>query len=136
MKMRLVLSLILLLGLVLPMMAAETAATTKVKKKKKGEVVHMVAFKFKESTTKDQIKKVETDFKALKKKVPQIVSYDWGLNHSPENLNKGFTHGFLLTFKDKADRDAYLIHPDHKAFGAFVGPLVADVFVLDFTATK
>jgi hypothetical protein len=39
-----------------------------------------------------------------------------------------------LTFKTAADRDAYLVHPDHKAFGSLVGPVLADVFVIDFWA--
>jgi len=41
---------------------------------------------------------------------------------------------FFLTFRSEKDRDDYLVHPDHKAFGALVGPLVADVFVVDFWA--
>ena len=58
------------------------------------------------------------------------------MNNSPENLNKGCTHGFILTFKNETDRDAYLIHPDHKEFGKLVGPLLAEVFVIDFYAQK
>jgi len=61
---------------------------------------------------------------------------EWGTNNSPENLNKGFTHGFVLTFKTEKDRDAYLVHPDHKAFGKLVGGVLADVFVLDFLAKE
>ena len=30
----------------------------------------------------------------------------------------------------------YLVHPDHKAFGKLVGPLLDDVFVVDFWAKK
>ena len=100
--------------------------------KKKSMLRHVVAFKFKESATAAQIKKVEDAFRDLKKTIPQIVSYEWGINNSPENLNKGFTHGFILGFKSEADRSAYLPHPDHKAFGKLLGPLLADVFVIDF----
>ncbi len=93
---------------------------------------HMVGFKFKSTTTEKEIKQVEDAFRDLKKKIPQVVSYEWGINMSPENLNKGCTHGFILTFKSEMDRDTYLNHPDHKAFGAMVRPLLDDVFVLDF----
>ena len=51
---------------------------------------------------------------------------------SGEGLNQGCTHGFILTFHSEKDRDAYLEHPDHKAFGALVKPLIAEVFVIDF----
>ena len=30
------------------------------------------------------------------------------------------------------DRDAYLPHPEHKAFGKVLGPVMDDVFVIDF----
>lgn len=97
---------------------------------------HVVAFKFKETATPEQIKEVENAFRGLKKKIPQIAGYEWGINNSPENLNKGFTHGFILTFKTEKDRETYLPHPDHKAFGKMLGPLLADVFVIDFWAQE
>jgi hypothetical protein len=102
------------------------------KSNQRGNLVHMVSFKFKESVTKDDIKKVETAFAGLQKKIPQILSYETGTNNSPEGLDKGFTHGFVLTFHSGQDRDDYLIHPHHKDFGKLVGPLLEDVFVLDF----
>jgi len=70
----------------------------------------------------------------LKGKIPGIVSFEYGLNNSPENLNKGFTHVYLLTFKDAAARDAYLPHPEHKSFGALLGKLniLEEPFVIDF----
>ena len=105
---------------------------------KSGErkLFHVVSFKFKESATPQQVKEVENAFQALKSKIPQIQSLDWGTNNSPEKLNKGFTHGFVLTFNSEKDRDAYLVHPDHKAFGKIVGPVLADVFVIDFWTQK
>jgi len=76
----------------------------------------------------------ETAFRALKSKIPQIAALEAGTNNSPENLNKGCTHGWILTFTSEKDRDAYLVHPDHQEFGKLVRPLVADVFVIDFWA--
>lgn len=101
---------------------------------KKGVLRHVVSFKFKDTTSKDDIRKVEDAFRALKAKIPQIAALEAGLNNSPENLNKGCTHGWILSFKSEKDRDEYLVHPDHKEFGKLVGPLVADVFVIDFWA--
>ncbi len=127
---------IILMAIILGALAINgiAADATGAKKPRTGAVKHMVAFKFKETASKEDIKKVETEFKALKKKITEIRAFSWGLNNSPENLNKGHTHGFLLTFDTEANRDAYLVHPDHKEFGKLVGPLLADVFVLDFTA--
>jgi len=102
----------------------------------KSSLRHVVAFKFKETVTKEQIKQVEDAFRDLKKKISEISEFEWGINNSPEKHDKGFTHGFILTFKSEKDRDAYLPHPAHKEFGKLVGPLLADVFVIDFWAQK
>jgi len=99
---------------------------------KKGKLLHVVSFKFKETASKEQIKQVEDAFRDLKKKIKEIKDYKWGTNVSPEKHDKGFTHGFILTFDNEKDRDAYLVHPDHKAFGKIVGPVLGDVFVIDF----
>ena len=93
---------------------------------------HVVLFKFKDSATPADIKKVEEAFSALPTKIPQIRDYEFGINNSPEGLDKGFTHCFLLTFHSEEDRAVYLPHPDHKAFGAILGPHLEDVHVIDY----
>lgn len=95
---------------------------------------HVVLFKFKDASTAEDIKKVETAFGSLPSKISQIKGYEWGTNNSPENHNEGFTHSFVLTFTSEADRDAYLIHPDHKAFGKVLGPHLDKVLVIDYWA--
>lgn len=97
---------------------------------------HVVAFKFKDGTRPEQIAKVEVAFKELAKKVPGITGFEYGVNNSPEGKNKGCTHCFILSFNSEKDRDGYLPHPAHKEFGKLVGPLLADVFVLDFWAKE
>jgi hypothetical protein len=93
---------------------------------------HVVAISFKPEAKPEQIKAVETAFGQLKTKIPGITSLNWGTNVSPEQKNKGFTHCFVLTFATEKDRDAYLPHPEHKAFGKLLGPIVGDVLVIDF----
>ena len=95
---------------------------------------HVVSLKFKPAATPEQIKAVEDAFRALKQKIPEIVTLEWGTNVSKEKHDKGFTHCFVLSFKNEKDRDAYLVHPDHKAFGKVLGPVMEDVFVIDFLA--
>jgi opacity protein-like surface antigen len=118
-----------ILALISPALAADKAA-----KERKGRLQHVVAFKFKEDASRSRIEEVEKAFAELPGKIKVIQHFEWGTNVSPEKLDKGFTHGFILTFKTAADRDAYLVHPDHKAFGNLVGPVLADVFVIDFWA--
>jgi hypothetical protein len=97
---------------------------------------HVVSFKFKSSASAYDIKKVETAFRDLKTKIPQIVSYEWGTNVSKENHDKGYTHCFILSFKSEKDRDTYIGHADHKAFGKLLHPFLDEVFVIDFWAKE
>jgi len=113
-----------------------TAAVAADKPAKATKLMHVVSFKFKASAQPAQVDEVVAAFRALKKKIPQIKSFEWGTNVSPEKHDKGFTHGFILSFKSAADRDAYLVHPDHQAFGKLVGPVLDDVFVIDYWAQK
>jgi len=95
---------------------------------------HVVCFKFKSSAPAADVKKVEEAFQALKKTIPQIAALEWGTNVSKEQHDKGFTHCFIVTFKSEKDRDTYISHPEHKAFGGIVGPVLDQVFVIDFWA--
>ena len=93
---------------------------------------HVVSLKFKPDASREEIAAVEKAFKELKDKIPAIHGLTWGTNNSPEKHDKGFTHCFVLTFESEKARAEYLPHPDHKAFGKLLGPVLADVFVLDF----
>jgi hypothetical protein len=104
----------------------------KMTKSKDSVLRHVVLFKFKDNTKEEDIKKVEDAFHALPSKIKEIKGYEWGINNSPEGLDKGFTHCFFLTFDSEEDRAIYLPHPDHKAFGSVLGPHLDDVLVLDY----
>lgn len=93
---------------------------------------HVVLFGFKEDASAEDVKKVEEAFAALPGKIDVIKGYEWGVNISPENLDQGHTHCFFLTFADEKDRDAYLVHPAHKEFGAILRPYLEKVTVVDY----
>ncbi len=93
---------------------------------------HVVLFKFKDSATPENIAGVEKVFVGLKRSIEVVRDFEWGTNVSPENLNQGYTHCFLLTFDSARDRDAYLVHPAHKEFGKLLGPYLDKVTVVDF----
>ncbi|ANW96459.1 stress protein [Wenyingzhuangia fucanilytica] len=93
---------------------------------------HVVNLKYIETATKEEIENAVEGFKALKNKIPEILDFEWGVNISKEGHSKGFTHCFFVTFKDEASRDIYLNHKDHLALVAKVGPLLADVLVMDY----
>jgi hypothetical protein len=93
---------------------------------------HVVCFKFKADATEEQIQHVADEFALLPSRIDTIVDFEWGINNSPEDHAKGFTHCFVVTFRDEAGREEYLPHPAHNDFVAIVGPVVEDVFVIDY----
>ncbi len=97
-----------------------------------GEYRHFVFFKFKEGTPAKEITRIEQEFAALPSKIKTITGFEWGINISPEDKAKGFTHGFMVTFKDKKGLEIYIPHPDHEAFVKGLIPHLDDVFVFDF----
>ncbi|MCC6697493.1 MAG: Dabb family protein [Candidatus Hydrogenedentes bacterium] len=96
---------------------------------------HVVLFKYKEGTTPEQVLAIEKAFLDLKNGIDVIKHIEAGTNSSTENLSKGFTNCFIVTFADPAGRDAYLPHPEHKKFVEFVGPYLEEALVVDFTPT-
>ena len=95
---------------------------------------HVVMFRFKETSTPADVERIVEAFRALPEAIDAIRGFEWGTDNSPEGLQQGLTHCFLLTFASEADRDAYLPHPAHKAFVELVGPHVEKVTVVDYWA--
>jgi hypothetical protein len=97
---------------------------------------HFVSFQFKEGTSDEKKEELVKAFLGLKKEIDTIVDLEWGATDNIEPLNDGFTHSFLVTFKDKAGLATYLPHPAHEAFVAKIKPHLEKVYVFDYTAGK
>jgi hypothetical protein len=97
---------------------------------------HVVLFAFRDDATEDQRAAVVSGFGALPADIPGIRAYEWGTNVSPENLNAGFSHCFLLDFDSTQDRDAYLVHPAHARFVATLGACLEKSLVVDYWAQR
>lgn len=93
---------------------------------------HIVLFKFNDDVEQAKIDEVVEVFGNLPSQINQIIDYEAGTNVSPENLAQGFTHAFVVTFRDAAGRDAYLPHPAHKEFVKLIDGKIDKVLVVDF----
>jgi len=93
---------------------------------------HVVLLKFAEEASPERREELAATFAGLATQIPEVRSLEWGLNVSPEGLDKGFTHCFLVAFNDEAARDVYLPHPAHLAFVRDLKPWLADVLVVDY----
>ncbi|KAM0461630.1 hypothetical protein ACHAPV_004338 [Trichoderma viride] len=104
-------------------------------------VIHIVLFKFKSSATAEAVQNAVSEMLALKSDCLQpttqtayIKSFTGGINNSPENLQNGFTHAFVVEFASVEDRDYYVDKdPVHEAFKTNNGPIIEKVCVLDYT---
>lgn len=97
---------------------------------------HAVFFSFKESSSQEDVNGVVEAFRSLPGKIDSITEFQSGTNNSPEGKDDGFTHCFLLTFKDDAGRAAYIPHPAHSGeFADTLRPHIDKVFVLDYWGT-
>ncbi|WP_145304837.1 Dabb family protein [Crateriforma conspicua] len=105
-------------------------------KMEKGTLRHVVMFKFKDSSSDSDVQSVVDAFRALPKRIPEIADFEYGTNNSPEGLNEGLTHCFLVSFKSEEDREKYLPHPAHKEFVGVLKPHLDKVVVIDYWADK
>ena len=77
-------------------------------------ITHMVLLRIHKDLPKERVDHVLAELAALQRRVPGILSFSCGPYSSPEGLHRGFTHGFCMTFRDAAARDAYLTHREHE----------------------
>jgi hypothetical protein len=87
-------------------------------------IKHCVLLKFSPDTSAETVNALFRELADLKGKIPGLLDFCGGPYSSPEGLNRGYTHAFLMTFQDAASRDAYLPHPDHLAAAGRIVPRV------------
>ncbi|KAK1579976.1 stress responsive A/B barrel domain-containing protein [Colletotrichum navitas] len=104
-------------------------------------VVHVVQFQYKELVPIDDVKSICDSMLALRDNCihptsnkTYIKSIAGGLDNSPEGLQDGITHVFVVEFESSEDRD-YYVHKDpaHRAFVEKAGPSILKARVVDFT---
>ncbi|MDE1948152.1 MAG: Dabb family protein [Burkholderiales bacterium] len=98
-------------------------------------IKHLVLLRFTDAADAARRAAIAVDFASLRERIALVRDLEWGPNASPEGLDKGFTHVFVLGFANAADRDAYLPHPEHLAFVERLKPWLADVLVVDYACS-
>ncbi|GMG98471.1 hypothetical protein Nepgr_000311 [Nepenthes gracilis] len=95
-----------------------------------GGFKHLVVTKFKEGVAVEDIIK---GMEKLVSEIDEVSSFEWGEDAGgQEMLSQGFTHAFLLTFRNKEDFTAFLSHPRHLEFSAILSTAIDKVLLLDF----
>ena len=96
---------------------------------------HVLLGRFRPGTTSEKIQLFSDAFREMTGKIEGILSFEFGMNNSPEGLNRDFTHVYVITFSGKQARDAYLPHPEHLKFVEWVGRLdiIEVLLVVDYS---
>ncbi|WP_353127102.1 Dabb family protein [Parapedobacter pyrenivorans] len=95
-------------------------------------VRHYGVLVFKKEISEAEIEESLRTMKELVLQIPGLLDMEYGPYSSPEGMNDGFTHGFLITFDSEESRDAYLPHPIHEQAKGVVVPRLERAIVFDF----
>ena len=96
------------------------------------KVDHIVLIKFKDGTPQEKVDSILDEFLDISETIPGIENFVGGPNSSPEGLNQGFTHAYVMTFADALSRDSYLKHPEYERVNQLASELFETVAVVDF----
>lgn len=78
---------------------------------------HIVLIKFKPDVSEETILGFFAELRDIEKHVSGIRDITSGRSESPEKIERGYMHGFVVDFDDWDALERYQTHPDHKALG-------------------
>ncbi|MES4793103.1 MAG: hypothetical protein C4321_09085, partial [Chloroflexota bacterium] len=84
-------------------------------------IKHCVLLKFRTDVPPESVTASFEELAALKESIPGLLDFAGGAYSSPEGLNRGYTHGFVMSFESAAHRDVYLSHAGRPATGGQAG---------------
>lgn len=84
---------------------------------------HIVLIKFAAGISEAKIAELFHELQQIKSKLTGLRAVTAGRSESPEQMERGYMHGFVADFDTWADLQAYQDHPDHQILG---GKLVAN----------
>lgn len=79
---------------------------------------HIVLTKFKPDTSEAKISEIYSGLAAVTDILPGATAFVGGRSESPEQIERGYMHGFSIDFDDWGTMQDYADNPRHKALGA------------------
>ncbi|MGK7924002.1 MAG: Dabb family protein [Spirulina sp.] len=94
-------------------------------------IEHIVLFKWQESASSEAIATAIAALQDMQGKIPSIVDLSCGENFS--DRARGYTHGLVVRFRDRAGLETYQPHPFHQdIIKNLIKPIVAEVLAVDY----
>ena len=84
---------------------------------------HIVLTKFKPEVPEETIKGIYDGLAAVADKLPGAANFAGGRSQSPEQIERGYMHGFTIDFDSWEALQAYADDKEHKGYG---GQMVAN----------
>lgn len=101
---------------------------------------HIVLVRFRPDVSGARIDALFAELHAIEGKVPGLLSITSGRSESPEQMERGYMHGFVVDFEDWDGLAAYQVHPDHRRLGTGLVDHAVDgkdgILVFDLDTTK
>lgn len=93
---------------------------------------HIVIWKIKEDTTKEQVEMLKKESETLKE-IPGVISLNFIINPLSSS-----SHDMMLeaVYENVEGLESYRVHPIHVAFGKILRPLVSQRVSFDYTYEK
>jgi len=79
---------------------------------------HIVLIRFQPGLSEESIAALFAELHQIKGKVAGLLSVVSGKSESPEQMERGYMHGFVVEFTGWAALQAYQDHPEHQVLGA------------------
>jgi len=79
---------------------------------------HIVLTKFRSDVTEETVAQIYSGLAKVAEGLPGAGGFTGGRSESPEQIERGYMHGFVIDFDDWAALDAYQNNETHKALGA------------------
>ena len=101
---------------------------------------HIVLIRFRPDVPDATIDAIFADLHSIRAVLPGVIAITSGRSESPEQIERGYMHGFVADFTDWDALAAYQAHPDHRrvrdamiahAVGGLDGILVFDLAVTE-----
>ena len=84
---------------------------------------HIVLTKFRPDVAEDTIAGIYDGLSKVAEALPGAANFTGGRSQSPEGIERGYMHGFVIDFDNWEALQTYADDPEHKALG---GQLVAN----------
>ncbi len=79
---------------------------------------HIVLTKFRPDVTEETVETIYTGLADLSETLPGASGFTGGRSESPEQIERGYMHGFVIDFDDWTALETYQNNEAHKALGA------------------